>query len=180
MMRVNQYDIELEPEPIKLILNYHKLLQIVKVSVDLGIYTQIASPLTAQRLSQSLGIDERFLTFLLETLRRTGLVERTRGDHESWAYQTTPVARQYLSQDSLLYLGTERFQEDEPGKLLERFVNEGPSKEVITKDYWTPELIKKLEVAALLGGVQSAVKHVNLAGRKRRSEEHTSELQSPL
>jgi predicted O-methyltransferase YrrM len=123
--------------------------------------------LTAQRLSQSLGIDERFLMFLLETLRRTGLVERVHGDHDSWAYQNTPVAQQYLSQDSPLYLGKERFQEDGPGKLLERFVKEGPSNEVISKDYWTPELIKKLEVAALLGGVQSAVKHVNLAGRKR-------------
>jgi cyclopropane fatty-acyl-phospholipid synthase-like methyltransferase len=72
-----------------------------------------------------------------------------------------------LSQDSPLYLGRERFQEDGPGKLLERFVKEGASNEVISKDYWTPELIKRLEVAALLGGVQSAVKHVNLAGRKR-------------
>ena len=160
-------DIELEPEPLKRILNYHKLFEIVKMSVDLGLYTQIASPLTAQHLSQSLGIDERFLTFLLETLWRAGLVERTLGDHESLAYQSTPIARQYLSQDSLLYLGRERFQEDEPGKLLEHFVKEGPSNEVISKDYWTPELIKKLEVAALLGGVQSAVKHVNLASRKR-------------
>ena len=160
-------DIELEPEPLKRILNYHKLFEIVKMSVDLGLYTQIASPLTAQHLSQSLGIDERFLTFLLETLWRAGLVERTRGDHESWAYQSTPIARQYLSQDSLLYLGRERFQEDEPGKLLEHFVKEGPSNEVISKDYWTPELIKKLKAVALLGGVQSAVKHVNLANRKR-------------
>ncbi|HEY5141396.1 MAG TPA: class I SAM-dependent methyltransferase [Methylococcales bacterium] len=161
------YDIELEPEPIGRLLNYHKLFEIVKVSVDLGIYARITSPLTAQRLSQSLGIDERFLTFLLETLSGTGLVERTQSDGESWAYQSTPVARQYLSQDSLLYLGRERFQEDEPGKLLERFIKEGPSNEVISNDYWTPELIKKLEVASLLGGVQSAVKHVNLAGRKR-------------
>src|SRR5665647_1225518 len=113
------YDFELEPEPIRRILNYHKLFEIVKVSVDLGIYTQIASPLTAQRLSQSLGIDERFLTLLLETLRRTGLVERIQGDHDSWAYQNTPVAQQYLSQDSPLYLGKERFHEDGPGTLLE-------------------------------------------------------------
>jgi cyclopropane fatty-acyl-phospholipid synthase-like methyltransferase len=66
-----------------------------------------------------------------------------------------------------LYLGKERFHEDGPGTLLEHFVKEGPSNEVISKDYWTPELIKKLEVTALLGGVQSAVKHVNLVGRKR-------------
>ena len=31
------YDIELEPEPIRRLLNYHKLFEIVKVSVDLGI-----------------------------------------------------------------------------------------------------------------------------------------------
>jgi len=161
------YDFELEPEPIRRILNYRKLFEIVKVSVDLGIYTRIASPLTAQRLSQLLGIDEYFLTFLLETLRQTGLVERVQGDHDSWAYQNTPVAQQYLSQESPLYLGKERFQEDEPGKLLEHFVKEGPFNEVISNDYWTPELIKKLEAAALLGGVQSAVKHVNLAGRTR-------------
>ena len=93
-------------------------------------------------------------------------MERTRDDHESWAYQNTPVAQQYLSQESPLYLGKERFQEDEPGKLLERYIKEGPSNEVITKEYWTPGMIKKLEVTALLGGVQSAMKHVNLAGRK--------------
>ena len=161
------YDIELEPGPIRRILNCQKLFDIVKVSVDLGIYSQISSPLTAQHLSQSLGIDERFLMYLLETLWRIGLVERIRGDHESLAYQSAPVARQYLSQESPLYLGRERFQDDETGKLLERYVKEGASDEVITKAYWTPELIKRLEVAALLGGVQSAVKHVNLAGRKR-------------
>src|SRR5665647_501981 len=107
--RSKMYDIELEPEPIGRLLNYHKLFEIVKVSVDLGIYARITSPLTAQRLSQSLGIDERFLTFLLETLWRTGLVERTQ-DQESWTYQSTPVAQQYLSQERLLYLGRERFQ----------------------------------------------------------------------
>ena len=41
------YDIELEPEPIRRILNYYKLFEIVKVSVDLGIYARITSPLTA-------------------------------------------------------------------------------------------------------------------------------------
>jgi hypothetical protein len=91
------YDIELEPEPIRRILNYHKLFEILKVSIDLGIYTQIATPLTTSRLSQLLKIDERFLTFLLETLWLTGLLERTRSDQESWAYQNTPVAQQYLS-----------------------------------------------------------------------------------
>jgi len=161
------YDVELEPEPIKRILNYHKLFEILKVSVDLGIYTQTTTPLTARRLSQSLGIDERFLTFLLETLWLAGLLERARGNNESWAYHNTLVAQQYLSQGSPLYLGKERFQEEEQGRLLEHFVEEEPSREVINKDYWTPELIKKLEVAALLGGVQSAVKHVNLAGRQR-------------
>lgn len=161
------YDIELEPEPIRRILNCQKLFEILKVSVDLEIYTLITSPLTARRLSQSLGIDERFLMYLLETLWRIGLVERARGDQESLEYQSTPVARQYLSRESPLYLGRERFQDRETGKLLERYVKEGPSNEVITKDYWTPEMIKKLEVVALLGGVQSAVKHVNLADRKR-------------
>ncbi len=161
------YDIELEPEPIRRILNYQKLFEILKASVDLGIYTHITSPLTARRLSQSLGTDERFLMYLLETLWRIGLVERARGDQDSWAYQSTPIARQYLSRESPLYLGREIFQDGETGKLLERDIKEGPSNEVITKDYWTPEMIKKLEVMALLGGVQSAVKHVNLAGRKR-------------
>jgi precorrin-6B methylase 2 len=160
------YDVELEPEPIRCILNYHKLFEILKVSVDLGIFTQITTPLTASRLSKSLGIDENFLTILLETLWLAGLLERARGDNESWMYQNTPVAQQYLSKSSPLYLGKERFQEDEPSKVLEHFVKEGPSKEVINKDYWTPKLIKKLEVSALLGGVQSAVKYVNLAGRK--------------
>src|SRR5450756_2982468 len=99
------YDIELEPEPVRRILNYHKLFEILKVSVDLGIYTQITTPLTAHRLSQSLGIDESFLTFLVETLWLTGLLERVRGDNESWVYQNTPVAQQYLSQGlSLIHI----------------------------------------------------------------------------
>ncbi len=161
------YDIELEPEPIKRILNCQKLFAILKVSVDLGIYTQLAYPLTAHHLSHSLGIDERFLMYLLETLQRIGLVERAWGEQESWTYQSTPVARQYLSQESPLYLGQEAFQDDDPGKLLERYLKKGPSNDVINKDYWTPDLIKKLAAVALLGGVQSTVKHVNLAGRKR-------------
>ncbi|MGZ4864076.1 MAG: methyltransferase [Halobacteriota archaeon] len=159
------YDIELEPEPIRRILNYRKLFEILKVSVDLGIYTQLATPLTARHLSQSLGLDDSFISLLLDTLWLTGLLEREQGDDKSWLYQNTPVAQQYLSYGSPSYLGKERFREDESGKLLERFVKQGPSKEVINNSYWTPELIKKLEVSALLGGVQSAVMHVNLAGR---------------
>jgi precorrin-6B methylase 2 len=104
---------------------------------------------------------------LLEALQRIGLVERSQSDRKSRAYQSTPLARQYLSQQSPLFLGKERFEDGETGKLLERYIKEGPSDEIITKDYWSPELIKKLEVAALLGGVQSAVEHVNLTGRKR-------------
>jgi len=38
------YDIELEPEPIRHILNYHKLFEIVKVVRRPRIYTQITTP----------------------------------------------------------------------------------------------------------------------------------------
>jgi precorrin-6B methylase 2 len=160
-------DIELEPDAIRLILNYRKLFEILKVSLDLDIYTRITSPLTARHLSRSLGVDERFLTYLLETLQRIGLVIRVESDQGSSTYQSAAVARQYLSRESLLYLGQEQFQDGETGKLLERYIKEGPSNEVISADYWTREITKKLELVALLGGVQSAVKHVNLAGRKR-------------
>jgi precorrin-6B methylase 2 len=160
-------DIELEPDTIRRILNGNKLFEILRLSVELDIYTRLTSPLTIRRLSQSLALDERFLTYLLDTLRPIGLVERLDDDEASHTYQSTPVARQYLSRESPFYLGQERFQDGETGKLLERYVKEGPSDEVITEDYWTPEIIKKLEGAALLGGVQSTVKHVNLTGRKR-------------
>ena len=92
MRRASQHNVELEPESIKRILSHYELVQIVKMALTSG-STRITSPLTAQRLSQSLGIDERFLTFLLETLRRTGLVERTQDNQESWTYQSTPVAQ---------------------------------------------------------------------------------------
>ena len=69
---------ELDLEPIRRILNYKKLFDIVKVSVELEIYTHISTPPTAQRLSQSLGMHERFLVYLLQTLWRIGFVERSR------------------------------------------------------------------------------------------------------
>ena len=38
---------------------------------------------------------------------------------------------------------------------------------MIGKDYRTREIVEKLEVSALLGGAQGAVKHIDLAGCKR-------------
>jgi len=158
------YDIELEPDPIRRILNYRKLFDVLRVSVDLDVYTHLSSPMSARRLSRPLRVDARFLGYLLETLWRIGLVERTEGVDGSWAYRSTQVARQFLSLQSPLCLSLERFREGETGKLLERYLNEGPSDDVISKEYWTPEIIKKLEDSALLGGVQSTVKRVNLIG----------------
>lgn len=160
------YDVELEPNIIKRLVNYRKLFDILRVSVDLDVYTHISNPSTACCLSKTLGIDQHFLTYLLDTLVRIGLVDSSEGVDGSPAYHSTLEAYQYLSRESPLYLGRERFDDDETSKLLERFITEGPSDDVIRQDYWTREIIKKLQVSALLGGVQTAVKHVDLVGCK--------------
>jgi hypothetical protein len=160
------YDVELEPEVIKCLVNYRKLFDVLRVSVDLDVYTHLASPATAHCLSKTLGIDEYFLSYLLDTLLRIGLVDISGEVDGSPAYRSSAEAYQYLSRESQLYLGKERFHDEETNKLLERFITEGPSGDVVRKDYWTREIVEKVQVGALLGGVQSAVKHIDLAGCK--------------
>jgi hypothetical protein len=129
------YDVQLEPEVIKRLVNYRKLFNIFKVSVDLDVYTHISNPSTAYLLSKALGIDEHFLAYLLDALLRIGLVNASGEVDGSPAYQSTAETNQYLSRESPLYLGKERFQDEEISELLERFITEGPSDDVIRKDY---------------------------------------------
>jgi precorrin-6B methylase 2 len=158
------YDVELEPEVIKCLVNYRKLFDVLRISVDLDIYTHLASPSTAHCLSKTLGIDEYFLSYLLDTLLRIGLVDTSSEVDGSLAYRSSAEAYQYLNRESPLYLGKERLHDEETSKLLERFIIEGPSDDVVREDYWTREIVEKVQVGALLGGAQSVVKHIDLAG----------------
>ncbi|HYB59549.1 MAG TPA: methyltransferase dimerization domain-containing protein [Candidatus Acidoferrales bacterium] len=94
------YDVELEPVVIKRLVNYRRLCDILRVSVDVDVYSHLSCPSTAHRLSKALGIDEYFLAYLLETLLRTGLLNISEEVDGSPAYQNTPEAYQYLSRES--------------------------------------------------------------------------------
>jgi len=158
------YDVELEPDSIRQIINYRKLFEILRLSVDLDIYALLEQRTTATELARSVELDVLFVRYFLNALCAIGLVEHERGE-EPRAYQSTPIARQYLSPASALYLGRELFEDVEIRDLLQRYIRHEAPTEPITSDYWSPEIIKKLETIALLGGVQSAVKTIDLAGR---------------
>ncbi len=159
------WDITLSPDRITQVINHHKLFEVLKISVGVDIYALVRSPVTARSVAESLGTDELFVICLLNVLCALGLVAQVNEEGDTAFYQSTSVARQYLDSESALYLGGTLFDEDETHRLLVRYVNEGPSTTPITTEYWTAELITRLEAVALLGGVQDAVKLIDLTGR---------------
>ncbi|MGZ4907921.1 MAG: methyltransferase [Halobacteriota archaeon] len=159
------YDITLVPDRIKQIVNHQKLSEILKTAADMDIYTLLRHPVTASSVAQSLGTDELFVVYLLDVLCAVDLVKQTSDSEGLPCYQSTPLAYQYLDSGSALYLGRELFDGGETRRLIERYVNEGPSTTLITTQYWTPDIIKQLETIALLGGIQDAVKLIDLTGR---------------
>ena len=161
------YDISLVPDRIKQIVNYRKLFDILRVAMDLDLFTLLRYPTTANSIAQSLGTDELFVRYLLDVLRAVDLATQTKVKEDIKCYQSTPLARQYLDSESALYLGRELFGDGEVHQLLGRYINEGPSTTPITAAYWSPDIIRQLETIALLGGVQEAVKLIDLAGRAR-------------
>ncbi|MGZ4917212.1 MAG: methyltransferase [Halobacteriota archaeon] len=161
------YDISLVPDRIKQIVNYRKLYDVLKVAMDLDLYTLLRYPITANSVAQSLGTDELFVRYLLDVLCAVDLATQMRGKEDLECYQSTPLARQYLDSGSALCLGRELFDDGGMHQLLEQYIDEGPSTVPITAEYWTPEIIRQLETIALLGGVQEAVKLIDLRGRTR-------------
>ncbi len=161
------YDIMLTPDSIKQLVNHQKLFEILSVAADLDLYALLRRPTTAGNIAQSLSRDELFVVFLLDVLCAVGLVEQISGDGDVPRYRSAPLARQYLDSGSALYLSRELFDGGETRQLLERFIQEGPSTTPITTEYWTPAIIRQLETMALLGGVQDAVKLIDLTGRTR-------------
>lgn len=159
------YDITLVPDLIKQVVNYQKLFEILKMAADVDLCTLLREPVPASSVAQSLGTDELFIAYLLDVLCAVGLVVQTSGDGGLPCYQSAPLAQQYLDSRSVLYLGRGLFDDGETHQLLEQYVNEGPSTVPITTEYWSPEIIKRLETTALLGGVQDAVKLIDLTGR---------------
>ncbi len=159
------YDITLVPDRIKQIMNHQSLFEILKIAADMDVYSLLRHPVTASSVAQSLSTDELFVTYLLDVLCAVNIVERTSGDDGLSCYRSAPLAHQYLDSGSALYLGGELFNGGETRRLLERYVTEGPSPTPVTAEYWTPEIIRQLETIALLGGVQEAIKLIDLTGR---------------
>ncbi|MCD1295391.1 hypothetical protein CUJ83_10310 [Methanocella sp. CWC-04] len=159
-------DIELMPENIRELLKYRKLFEVVKLSVETGLYSHMDTPKTVSDLSEATGIEPGFLERLLKALGKFGYVQILK-DGDKIAYVNTPVSDQYLNSDSLTYIGTKVFEDIETGTLLQNYIREGPATVTITNDFWSPELLEWIASMSLTGGVQSTVSVVDLSGRKK-------------
>ncbi|MGA9140587.1 MAG: tetratricopeptide repeat protein [Methanocella sp.] len=154
------------PGNLKTLINYRKLYDVVKLSAEIDLFTYLCQPATPEDLAVGLGVDERFVCYLLDVLARFGYVETLEtGDRPR--YVNTAVSRLYMSGDSPSYLGDEVFNGPDTYDALRNYVDEGPQEDTISKDYWTPELLKNIGAFALLGYVQETVENVDLSGRKR-------------
>lgn len=154
------------PAQIKLLLSYRKLFEVLKLSVDLDLYSKLERPITVEDLSHELKIDGQFIEYFLTVLYKFGFVEVTIAD-QGHLYVNTSVSNQYLNSQHIMYLGKEIFDDIETNAILRKYVTRGPESIEITKDYWSRDVLNKLASIALLGGVQTAVEKINLEGRRR-------------
>lgn len=154
------------PDNLKTLINYRKLYDVLRLSVEIGIFSSLCRPAAPEDLAVSMGVDAHFIRYLLNVLARFGYVE-TIGTDDKPCYINTAVSRLYLSSDSPSCIGDEIFKDLETYDALRNYVDEGPQGETITKDYWTPELLKNIGAFAMLGYVQDAVEKVDLSGRKK-------------
>ena len=157
---------ELAPKRIKLLINCRKFFEIMRLSVDLDIYSKMDHPVTAEHLSNELKIDEQFTEYLLKVLYKFNFVDVIMSGKDL-LYVNSNIARQYLDSRSMMYLGKELFGDIETGAILQRYVTEGPTSREITKEYWSREVLNKIASVSLLGGVQIAVKKIDLSGHSR-------------
>ena len=157
---------ELVPKHIKQAINCRKFFEIMRLSVDLDIYSKMERPVTVEHLSNELEIDEQFTEYFLKVLSKFGFVD-VMINGKDLLYVNSNISRQYLDSRSLMYLGKELFDDIETGAILQKYVTQGPASRDITRDYWSREVLNKIASVSLLGGVQSAVKKIDLSGRSR-------------
>lgn len=161
---MSQY--ELVPKHIKLIINCRKFFEIMRLSVDLDIYSKMERPVTVEHLSNEIEIDEQFTEYLLKVLYKFGFVDCITSGKDL-LYVNSNISRQYLDSRSMMYLGKELFDDIETGAILQKYVTQGPASRDITKDYWSGEVLNKIASVSLLGGLQIAVKKIDLSGHSR-------------
>lgn len=154
------------PAQIKLLISYKKLFEVVRLSIDLDLYSKLERPITVERVSNELKIDGQFIEYFLTILYKFGFVEVIMAD-QGRLYVNTSISSQYLNSQHIMYLGKEIFDDVETNAILRKYVTQGPESIDVTKDYWSREVLNKIASIALLGGVQIAVEKVNLAGRSR-------------
>ncbi|HTX44618.1 MAG TPA: methyltransferase [Methanocella sp.] len=157
---------ELAPKNLKSLIYHRKLYDVVKLSVELRIYDKMRWPVTLDCISGELGVDDVFLGYLLDVLAASGYAEKMERGGITY-YKNTAVSEHYLNSKSPSFVGDAVL--DDPGtyEALWGYVDEGPGDTAITKDYWTPELLKSIGSFALLGHVQAGVDRVDLSGRKK-------------
>jgi len=153
------------PENIKALVNYRKLYDVVKFSVELGIYDKLDGPITTGELSDRLGLDAVFIQYLLNALATSGYVERIEKSGVTY-YQNSAVSTLYLDSKSASFIGDDVFRGPETYGALRKYADEGPDDNDITNEYWSPGILKNIGAFALLGQVQSTVEAVDLSGRK--------------
>jgi predicted O-methyltransferase YrrM len=155
---------ELVPGNLKALIYNRKLYDVVRLSVEIGLFSRLGSPATPGSLSS--GSDVAFIEYLLEALAAFGYVKKI--DMEGTAYYTNTAATGlFLDRGSASYIGDDIFSGPDTYEALRKYVDKGADDTGITKAYWTPELLKNIGSFSLLGHVQDTVAHVDLSGRER-------------
>jgi len=65
---------ELVPDDLRSLIYARKLYDVVRLSVEMGLFSRLSSPVTPEALSS--GNDRAFIGYLLEALAAFGYVER--------------------------------------------------------------------------------------------------------
>jgi predicted O-methyltransferase YrrM len=154
---------ELTPENLRSLVYHRKLYDVVKFSVESRIFDKMCRPVTLEAFS---GMDDVFIDYLLDVLAASGYVEKmVKGGVEH--YKNTAVSERYLNSKSPSFVGDDIFGDPGTYAALRKYADEGLEDAAITKDYWTPELLKNIGSFALLGHVQAVVDKVDLSRRKK-------------
>jgi len=160
-------DLELIPDNIRLLVDNRRLLDVVKLAVDLDLFSKIADETSLDELSLILNLDSQFVEYLMRVLCSSGFAEAVPAGGGTSVYRSTPVSGQFLRQGSPLFIGQSVLERIETGELLGGYVRNGPVTPSIDKTHWTEERMRSIAGVALLGGIQSAMASADLAGRRR-------------
>lgn len=150
------------PEEIRSLVYQRKLYDVVRIAVDMGLFSRLGSPATPEDVAD--GADATFVRYLLDALAAFGYVDRS--EHGGATYFTnTAVSRIYLDRDSAAYIGDAVFAGFDTYEALREYVDHGADDFAITTAYWTPGILENIGAFALLGHVQDTVSRVDLSGR---------------